>query len=92
MGEVAKDVAEEGIEDDVTVLSEGWDEATDNGVVRDGHLRTKALTDPANVSLTTICKGMVNDGTDALLTESELELIKTATVSTKQYERNKKGI
>jgi len=92
MDEPLSNVVKEGNDDDVTVLSEGWDEATDDGVLPDEHVTNEAMIDPSNVSLTRICQGMVNDVSDGSLTESELQLIQNATVNTKQYERNKKGI
>jgi hypothetical protein len=92
MDEPLSEVVKEGNDDDVTVLSEGWDEVTNDGVVPDEHMRNEALIDPSNFSLTTICQGMVNDVSDGSLMESELQLIQNATVNTKQYERNKKGI
>jgi len=92
MDEPLSEVVNEGNDDDVTVLSEGWDEVTDDGVVPDEQVKDEALIDPANFSLTTICQGMVNDVSDASLMESELQLIQNATVNTKQYERNKRGI
>jgi len=80
-------------EDDQTLYDDGSDSLSDNGTEQGVNLvQDSELVDVSNISLMEIARSMVNDPMGSTMTEAEVALVMNASVNTKEYEKNKKGI